>query len=236
MNMKKMLLMLVALFSMTVAMAQNANGRQPRKMDATTVTTMMTQRLGLNADQQKKVEALNKKYESVLRPGFGGPRPEKGGTRPQMGQGSVQGKSAGQRPELTDEQKAEMKQRFEQRAAYEKELKGILSEDQYKTYQQMRPHHGMRGRHHGENCAQQQCTGDQQQKCTGNKQHCDADQQHCNDNNQHCDADQQHCDSNKQHCDSHVQQKDGEHCQQAKSNCCQSGSKVTDKTTEKTNK
>ena len=222
MNMKKMLLMLVALFSMTVAMAQNANGRQPRKMDATTVTTMMTQRLGLNADQQKKVEALNKKYESVLRPGFGGPRPEKGGTRPQMGQGSVQGKSAGQLPELTDEQKAEMKQRFEQRAAYEKELKGILSEDQYKTYQQMRPHHGMRGRHHGENCAQQQCTGDQQQKCTDNKQHCDADQQHC--------------DSNKQHCDSHVQQKDGEHCQQAKSNCCQSGSKVTDKTTEKTNK
>ena len=42
MNMKKMMLMLVALFSMTVAMAQNANGRQPRKMDATTVTTMMT--------------------------------------------------------------------------------------------------------------------------------------------------------------------------------------------------
>lgn len=220
--MKKMMLMLVALFSMTVAMAQNANGRQLRKMDAATVTTMMTQRLGLNTDQQKKVEALNKKYESVLRPGFGGTRPEKGGTRPQMGQGSVQGKSAGQRSELTDEQKAEMKQRFEQRAAYEKELKGILSEDQYKTYQQMRPHHGMRGRHHGENCAQQQCTGDQQQKCTGN--------------NQHCDADQQHCDSNKQHCDSHVQQKDGEHCQQAKSNCCQSGSKVTDKTTEKTNK
>ena len=220
--MKKMMLMLVALFSMTVAMAQNANGRQPRKMDAATVTTMMTQRLGLNADQQKKVEALNKKYESVLRLGFGGPRPGKGGTRPQMGQGSVQGKSAGQRPELTDEQKAEMKQRFEQRAAYEKELKGILSEDQYKTYQQMRPQHGMRGRHHGEKCAEQQCTGDQQQQCTGNKQHCDADQQHC--------------DSNKQHCDSHVQQKDGEHCQQAKSNCCQSGSKVTDKTTEKTNK
>ena len=67
--MKKMMLMLVALFSMTVAMAQNANGRQPRKMDAATVTTMMTQKLALNADQQKKVEALNKKYESVLRPG-----------------------------------------------------------------------------------------------------------------------------------------------------------------------
>lgn len=51
MNMKKMMLMLVALFSMTVAMAQNANGRQPRKMDAATVTTIMTQKLGLNADQ-----------------------------------------------------------------------------------------------------------------------------------------------------------------------------------------
>ena len=71
MNMKKMMLMLVALLSMTVAMAQNENGRQPRKMDAATVTTMMTQKLGLNADQQKKVEALNKKYESVLRPETG---------------------------------------------------------------------------------------------------------------------------------------------------------------------
>ena len=177
MNMKKMMLMLVALFSMTVAMAQNENGRQPRKMDAATVTTMMTQKLGLNADQQKKVEALNKKYESVLRPG-------RGGSRPQMGQGSAQDKNGGQRPELTDEQKAEMKQRFEQRAAYEKELKGILSEDQYKTYQQMRPQHGMRGRHHGDNSAQQQRAG--------NQQHCDADQQHC---------------------DSQVQQKDGEHCE-----------------------
>ena len=77
MNMKKMMLMLVALFAMTVSMAQNANGRQPRKMDAATVTTMMTQQLGLNADQQKKVEALNKKYESILRPGFGGPRPQR---------------------------------------------------------------------------------------------------------------------------------------------------------------
>ena len=222
MNMKQMMLMLVVLFSMTVAMAQNANGRQPRKMDAATVTTMMTQRLGLNADQQKKVEALNKKYESVLRPGMGGPRLGKGGARPQMGQGSVQDKNAGQRPELTDEQKAELKKRFEQRAAYEKELKDILSEDQYKTYQQMRPHHGMRGHHHGENCAQQQCKGDQQQQCAGNKQH-------CNDNKQHCDADQQRCDS-------HVQQKDGTHCQQAKSNCCQSDAKVTGKTTEKTDK
>ena len=171
MNMKKMMLMLVALFAMTVIMAQNANGRQPRKMDAATVTTMMTQQLGLDADQQKKVEALNKKYESVLRPGFGGPRPQKG-------QDSVQDKNAGQRPEPTEEQKAEMKQRFEQREAYEKELKGILSEDQYKTYLQMRPHRGM----------------------------------------------------------SHVQQKDGTCCQQAKGNCCQSDSKVTDKTTEKTDK
>lgn len=213
--MKKMMLMLVALFSMTVAMAQNANGRQPRKMDAATVTTMMTQRLGLNADQQKKVEALNKKYESVLRPGMGGPRLGKGGARPQMGQGSVQDKNAGQRPELTDEQKAELKNRFEQRAAYEKELKDILSEDQYKTYQQMRPHHGMRGHHHGEAGAQQQGTDNQQKQCNGNQQHCNADQQHC---------------------DSHVQQKDGTHCQQTKSSCCQSSGKVTDKTTEKKDK
>ena len=213
--MKQMMLMLVVLFSMTVAMAQNANGRQPRKMDAATVTTMMTQRLGLNADQQKKVEALNKKYESVLRPGMGGPRLGKGGARPQMGQGSVQDKNAGQRPELTDEQKAELKKRFEQRAAYEKELKDILSEDQYKTYQQMRPHHGMRGHHHGEAGAQQQGTDNQQKQCNGNQQHCNADQQHC---------------------DSHVQQKDGTHCQQTKSSCCQSSGIVTDKTTEKKDK
>ena len=59
--MKKMMLMLVALLSMTVAMAQNENGRQPRKMDAATVTTMMTQKLGLNAQKVRKCPETGKR-------------------------------------------------------------------------------------------------------------------------------------------------------------------------------
>ena len=76
-----------------------------------------------------------------------------------------------------------MKQRFEQRAAYEKELKDILSEDQYKTYQQMRPYHGMRGHHQGENCAQQQCAGDQQH-CNSHVQQKDGE--HCQQATSNC--------------------------------------------------
>lgn len=137
--MKKLMMTLFALASMTVAMAQNETGRQPRKMDATTLTTMLTERLGLSSEQQAKVAALNKKYESVL----AGPRMR--GGRPPRRDNSESGTTENKRPELTDAQKAEMKQRHEQRLAYEKELKAILTEDQYKTYQSMRPQRGRHG-------------------------------------------------------------------------------------------
>ena len=54
-----------------------------------------------------------------------------------------------QRPELTDEQKAKMKENMEKRQEYDKKLKDILTDEQYKQYEKMRPgrhgHHGHRG-------------------------------------------------------------------------------------------
>lgn len=143
--MKKLMMTLLALATMNVAMAQNVTNQPPRRMDAATLTTMLTKRLGLSSEQQTKVAELNKKYESLLvGPGMRGGRPPR---RHNNGGGM----SEGTRPELTEAQKAEMKKRHEQRMAYEKELKAILTEDQYNTYQQMRPHRGPRGMQRQEN-------------------------------------------------------------------------------------
>ena len=126
--MKKLMMTAMLMLAMTAAMAQS---NKPAKMDAATLTEFLVKQLGLNSTQKTKVSALNKKYESVLGgPGMGGPRPERGNREGNNEQ-------RGQRPELTDSQKAEMQQRQTQRQAYEKELKGILTDDQYKSYQNM---------------------------------------------------------------------------------------------------
>lgn len=139
MNMKKMMMTMLALLCMTVASAQQTetNSRQPRQFDATTQTTRMTEKLGLSSEQQTKVEALNKEYAELF-------------TRPQMRSAMQGGSSNGERPTLTDEQKAQMKASMEarrtKRGEYTTKLKSILTDAQYQTYQkEMQGHRGHRG-------------------------------------------------------------------------------------------
>jgi len=146
--MKKIVLMMVALLSMTAVQAQESeknNAQQfrgPRQMTPEQMTERMTNDLKLSDEQKTKVLALNKEYEKVIAgPGMRGPRPQ----RPD-GESSATAQNGQQRPErpqLTDEQREEMKQRMEKRQEYEKKLKEILTEDQYKKYQESRP--GRRG-------------------------------------------------------------------------------------------
>ena len=67
--MKKMILTLVALLSMTAVMAQNDNKERkaPKEMNPEEMTNRMTKDLELTADQKAKVLALNTEYKDVLR-------------------------------------------------------------------------------------------------------------------------------------------------------------------------
>ena len=141
--MKKIILTMVALLSMTSAMAQNDNKERkaPKQFTDEEMVDRMAQELDLTADQKTKVLALNKEYKDVLRgPGMGrGPR----GPRPDGQSGATQQRP--ERPQMTDAQKAEMQKNMEKRKEYNEKLKNILTDDQFKKYQE-RWH---RGRHHG---------------------------------------------------------------------------------------
>jgi hypothetical protein len=138
-KMKKILLTMVALMAMTCAMAQNNESKKaPKQMTAAEMTTQMTSKLGLSDEQAAKVKLLNEEYADVLKgPGMGGHRPQM-----KSENGSSDSNS---RPQMTDEQIAQMKQQMEKRQEYNTKLKAILSESQYKTYQQMQPQRGGKG-------------------------------------------------------------------------------------------
>ena len=116
-------------------------------------TGMMVKELGLDEAQAAKVKELNEKYADVFEGPAPGMRP-----RPEMKQKKelkVDGVSGATEQKVKPEPKMmapspEMKQMMQERhskmKAYEEELKGILTEEQFNTYQEkMRPrHHGMR--------------------------------------------------------------------------------------------
>lgn len=149
--MKKIVMTMVALLTMTTAMAQNNENGQRRGFQRQTpeeMTNRMADQLKLDDKQKSKVLDLNKEYEGVL----GGPGMGRGFGRGQGGPGGpggFQGGQQGQRPQLTEEQRAEMQkqmqQRMEQRQEYEKKLKDILTDDQYKTYQEQQQQRRGRG-------------------------------------------------------------------------------------------
>jgi hypothetical protein len=92
--------------------------------------------LGLNDEQKIKVAALNMEYKDLFqRQGFG--------KRPSKMDGSV---SSGMdmRSEMTEEMKTKMKEHRARMQEYKSQLKSILSDSQYQTYQKMMP-----GRGHG---------------------------------------------------------------------------------------
>ena len=148
--MKKIFMTLVALLTMTAAVAQN-NGNGERRFQRPTPeeqTNRMAEQLKLDDKQKAKLLDLNKEYESVLMGGMGrGFGRGQGG--PGFGGGGFQGGQQGQRPQLTDEQRAEMQkqmqERQEKRQEYDNKLKEILTDEQYKTYQQQQPRRGRGG-------------------------------------------------------------------------------------------
>jgi len=106
------------------------------KMDKTEMsqrrTEQMTERYGLDEKQSKKLLELNKEYGDKMRP-MGRPprmRPNDNPSKEQM-----QGEQAQERP--NKEQFEEMRKKMEEeREAYNKELKKIMTDEQYAKYEQ----------------------------------------------------------------------------------------------------
>ena len=146
--MKKFLMTMVALLTITAAVAQDNENRERREFKKPTpeeITNRMAEELNLDEQQKAKVLELNKEYESVL---TGGPRMNRGprGPRPDGETGaSNQNDDQRQRPEITDEQRAQMRQYMEKRREYEQKLKEILTEEQYQKWQQQHQRRGGRG-------------------------------------------------------------------------------------------
>jgi hypothetical protein len=90
------------------------------------MTTKMVSQLKLNDAQKTKVAALNKEYQDYLMPEPPqGEGPDKNGEKPDM-------KKPGNKKPGADNHQGK-------RQEYEKKLKKILTDDQYKSYQKMGP-------------------------------------------------------------------------------------------------
>ena len=145
--MKKLILAFVAVMTMTAAQAQGdnnqANGERQR-MDRTEMLKRRTddavKKYGLNEEQAAKLLQLNTKYADTMGRGMGGQRGgRRGGARPAHNfGGGNNGGGMGQRPEMTDEMRAQMekmrKEREESQKKYDEELQTIMTPDQYKAY------------------------------------------------------------------------------------------------------
>ena len=149
--MKKIVLTMVALLSMTAVMAQDAKSERkaPKEPSAEEMTNRMANDLKLTDEQKAKVLELNKEYKDVLkaprRPR--GPRPDaQSGATQQEDQKDFKKGQRPERPELTDEQKAKFKAHHAKRQEYDKKLKQILTDDQYKSWKKK---HGRHGHHDG---------------------------------------------------------------------------------------
>ena len=114
--MKKIVLMMVALLSMTAVQAQESDNKQqqfrgPRQLTPEQMTEHMADNLKLTDEQKTKVLALNKEYEKVIAgPGMRGPRPQK--PDGESGATAQNDQKRPERPQMTDEQREEMKQRM----------------------------------------------------------------------------------------------------------------------------
>ena len=144
------------------ANAQQGNRPEPPTPEQT--TERMAQQLELTDAQKSQVLALNTEYKDVIGrpfggPGMGGPgmgrpngpRPE-GGEKPDGVSGATNNgnpPAQGNRPELTEEQKAKFEEMRTKREEYNTKLKAILTDDQYAKYEESQkrgPHHGGHGK------------------------------------------------------------------------------------------
>ncbi len=123
--MKKILLTMVALLSMTAVMAQDGDKKErkaPKEM-----TNRMADDLQLTAEQKAKVLDLNKDFVKD------------------------QKEMMKERKEQMKERKEKRKEFGEKRKAYNEKLKSILTPEQYKKFQEKHRHghHGRPGHHGG---------------------------------------------------------------------------------------
>ena len=144
--MKKMILAIVALMTITCVQAQNDNRPlrgERRQFDRTEMLKRRTddavKKYGLNEEQAAKLLELNTKYADKMGPGMMGARDgRRGGARPAFDANRNRNRQQGQRPEMTEEQRQNMeKQRAERQAAmeeYAKELQAIMTPEQYNAY------------------------------------------------------------------------------------------------------
>ncbi|MBR2231490.1 MAG: DUF4890 domain-containing protein [Prevotella sp.] len=134
--MKKIILMMVALLSMTAMMAQTNNGERkaPKKMTHEEMTSQMNSKLKLSSDQKTKVAALNKEYQDYLMPEP--PQKPEGDKDSNSKKQKDSKKSASKKP---DQKPSTNGQNQAKRQEYDKKLKQILTDDQYKNYQKMQP-------------------------------------------------------------------------------------------------
>lgn len=128
--MKKILLTMVALLSMTAVMAQDGDKKErkaPKEFNAEEMTNRMADDLQLTAEQKAKVLDLNKDFVKD------------------------QKEQMKERKEQMKERKEKRKEFGEKRKAYNEKLKSILTPEQYKKFQEKHKHghHGRPGHHGG---------------------------------------------------------------------------------------
>ncbi len=128
--MKKILLTMVALLSMTAVMAQDGDKKErkaPKEFNAEEMTNRMADDLQLTAEQKAKVLDLNKDFVKD------------------------QKEQMKERKEQMKERKEKRKEFGEKRKAYNEKLKSILTPEQYKKFQEKHRHghHGRPGHNGG---------------------------------------------------------------------------------------
>lgn len=166
--MKKIVLLAVALVTMTQVQAENRKDRNlqvnvEKQFDrrhhkdgnpVEFVTERMAKELNLNDAQKAQVLDLNTRYADMFRhPKRHGQKPPRGGNGccckgdqkpPQMDNGQASAAPDGEKKPMDCkkkpdfDKKPDMKEMKAKREAYDKELKTILTEDQYKLYQKQR--------------------------------------------------------------------------------------------------
>ena len=139
--MRKVILAIVAVMTMTAAQAQDGNRQrgERRQFDRTEMVKQRTdnvaKKYGLTQEQTDKLLELNTKYADKMGGRMGGQRGRRPGARPG---GFGGGQNGGQRPELTEEQKQQMetarKEREDAMKQYDEELQKIMTPEQYEAY------------------------------------------------------------------------------------------------------
>lgn len=135
MKFKRIILACVAMFAIGTTVTAQPDQPRREKPDKEEMiqhrTERMVKKYGLNEAQQKKLLALNTQYAERMKP-MRGRHHRHHGHGPKPGEGDVR------RPEMTQEQRDKMEQHRQQRQAvmeaYDKELQGIMTAEQFEKY------------------------------------------------------------------------------------------------------